>query len=563
MMSEPKTVVQNSFGRSRLIHYLLQQYCGVCKSADLVEKNVFGFKSEEEIQNYILSGNGKERFGLLPTLDVDRIFVKLDGTEMCKQYKNKLTYCNGGCNKFHLCDFSLWDNCTYKDCRYFHKLKNEYNRNIVKKLDLGDVDDVDILLYLKLLGFIKMKIANLTAVRPKVDELRRESNSQNKHSESGSTQINKKLGDSKFPARSQQLPNIQISQSITSEEKGNNRASVTQSENQKRSMTLKKSELRTENVEKKKRPVMEDFQSRHNMNLFSAFALGENVVFKALQITSAISPAEHKKPTSHPLTQSRDKDAVNSSKLTSGCGTHGGPKTGESNTKTLQSKRESDNKGKEHKQASYKKSTKSNPGYFTSQKEEKKDKESKRREESEKKGRESEKGSDTEQRQLIMGKSKEENGEMERKRSKPERVEATKDGNKINGIISQERESKQSKESDKKVGSDAQKSDSKQSNAHDKRFGSDAQHRESKQTRKVTKRKKILNIQTKIKNKSPNSNIATRKESQNKSIMKGKLNANKRQKKQKIHLTMDWTKITCALKKKTRKRKRSPTKNAR
>ena len=254
-------------------------------------------------------------------------------------------------------------------------------------------------------------------------------------------------------------------------------------------MTLKKSELRTENVEKKKRPVMEDFQSRHNMNLFSAFALRENVVFKALQITSAISPAEHKKPTSHPLTQSRDKDAVNSSKLTSGCGTHGGPKTGESNTKTLQSKRESDNKGKEHKQASYKKSTKSNPGYFTSQKEEKKDKESKRREESEKKGREYEKGSDTEQRQLIMGKSKEENGEMERKRSKPERVEATKDGNKINGIISQERESKQSKESDKKVGSDAQKSDSKQSNAHDKRFGSDAQHTESKQTKEGDKKK--------------------------------------------------------------------------
>ena len=62
---------------------------------------------------------------------------------------------------------------------YFHNLKNEYNRNIVKKLDTGDVDDADILLYLKLKESVHK------------GELGNQCNSQDKKSESSTNQAAK------------------------------------------------------------------------------------------------------------------------------------------------------------------------------------------------------------------------------------------------------------------------------------------------------------------------------------------------------------------------------------
>ena len=144
------------------------------------------------------------------------------------------------------------------------------------------------------------------------------------------------------------------------------------------------------------------------------------------------------------------------------------------------------------KQASYKRSTESCPGYFTSQKEENKEKEGKERKEREKKGRESKKETDTEQRQLIMGKPKKENGEMGHLTSNSERVkgeiEAPKEGDKKVGIISQQRESKKSKEGNKKVERDVQQRESKQTEEEDKKVGIISQQRESKETKEGEKR---------------------------------------------------------------------------
>ena len=139
--------------RLKLFRHILCLHNGKCGYGELIGVRKFGFKNKNDIRNYVHLGEGRERFTIVPRtgLGGDIVIVTLGGVHICEDYNDDQSCQKSDCDGFHLCDLAVKGRCEYgSKCKHYHNLHNVHSRNLMKKLQLSDLKDEDILLYLKL-----------------------------------------------------------------------------------------------------------------------------------------------------------------------------------------------------------------------------------------------------------------------------------------------------------------------------------------------------------------------------------------------------------------------------